>query len=287
MSTQITTAFVQKYQSGVMALVQQKGSRLRPRVRVESGIVGKTAFFDQIGATAAVERTTRHSNTIQVDTPHARRRVALRTFDWSDLIDIPDKVRTLNDFASPYQMNAANAMGRSMDDLIIEAATGTAYTGETGATSTSLATANTIVWGSAGLTITKLRQAKEILDEFENDPDEERFFALTANQVTNLLATTEITSSDYNTVKALVQGQVNTFLGFNFIRTERLLLDSGGQRINVAWRKSAICLAIGNDVYSRIGERADKNYSTQVFFSMDMGATRMEESGVVQVKVTA
>lgn len=287
MSQQITTAFVQQYRDGVMTLVQQKGSRLRQRVRVETGIVGKTAFFDQVGATGAVERTTRHANTIQVDTPHARRRVALRTFDWSDLIDRPDMVRTLNDFQSPYQMAAANAMGRAMDDVLIEAATGTAYTGETGATSTSLATANTIAWGSSSLTIAKLRSAKEILDAFENDPDEERYIALTAKQVTSLLSTTEITSSDYNTVKALAAGQLNTFLGFNFIRTERLGLDSGGQRICLAWRKSALLLAVGNDVYSRIGERADKNYSTQVFYSMDIGATRMEEAGVVQIKVTA
>lgn len=287
MSTQITTAFVQQYRTGVERLVQQRGSRFRSRVRVESGIQGTTAYFDQLGSTAAVQRLTRHANTPQLDTPHARRKLDLLTYDWADLVDKPDMVRTLNEMTSPYQVNAADAMGRAMDDLIIAAATGTAYTGVAGATSASLATANTITWGSASLTISKLRSAKEILDAFENDPDEERYIACTAKQITNLLATTEVTSSDYNSVKALVQGQLNTFLGFNFVRTERLGLDSGGQRINFAWRKSALCLGIGNDVYSRISERDDKNYSTQVFFSMDIGATRMEEAGVVQIKVTA
>lgn len=286
MSIQITTAFVQQYRTGVMSLVQQRMSRLRRAVRVESGIVGKTAFFDQIGATSMVERTTRHGDTPQIDTPHSRRRVTLRRFDWSDMIDDPDKVRTINDFTSPYQQNAASAAGRQMDDLIIEAFFATAATGETGSGTASLASANTVFWSSAGMTITKLLAAKEILDGFENDPDEPRYIALAASQVTDLLATTEIKSSDYNTVKALAAGQLNSFCGFEFIRTERLPLDSGGQRRCVAWRKSAMLLGVGADVQARVSERADKNYSTQVHLTMDMGSTRMEESGVVEIKCT-
>lgn len=286
MSIQITTAFVQQYRTGVMSLVQQRMSRLRRAVRVESGIVGKTAFFDQIGATSMIERATRHGDTPQIDTPHSRRRVALRRFDWADLIDDPDKIRTINDFTSPYQQNAASAAGRQMDDLIIEAFFATAATGETGSGTASLASANTVFWSSAGMTITKLLAAKEIMDGFENDPDEPRYIALAASQVTDLLATTEIKSSDYNTVKALAAGQLNTFCGFEFIRTERLPLDSGGQRRCVAWRKSAMLLGVGADVQVRISERADKNYSTQVHLTMDMGSTRMEEAGVVEIKCT-
>ena len=286
MSIQITTAFVQQFRTGVDQLVQQKKSRLRGAVRLETGIVGKTAFFDQIGATAAVERTARHAPTPQIDTPHARRRVTLRTFDWADKIDNADKIRTLNQFASPYQMNGASAMGRSMDDVVIEAFYATAATGETGTGTASLATANTVVWGSSGLTIAKLLAAKEILDAFENDPEEERYIALHASQVTDLLNTTQVTSADFNTVRALAAGQLDTYMGFKFIRIERLPLDSGGQRRVVAWRKSAMCLAIGADLTARIDELPTFNYSTQVYLNMDIGATRMEESGVVDIRCT-
>ena len=76
MSSQITTAFTQQYSNNVKLLAQEKGSQLRNTVTVES-VVGKNAFFDQVGVATAVKRTTRHADTLQVDTPHSRRRVSL------------------------------------------------------------------------------------------------------------------------------------------------------------------------------------------------------------------
>lgn len=283
MSIQVTTAFVQQYRTGVEMLVQQKGSRLREAVRVESGVVGKNAFFDQIGATTAVARTSRHADTPQIDTPHARRRVSLVDYEWADLIDDQDKIRTLNELTSPYQQNAAAAMGRAMDDVIIGAFDGTAFTGETGSTSTVFDTTNfQIASGSSGLTLAKLLTAKEKLDAAENDPDEPRYVVCTAKQFTDLLNTTEIKSADYNTVKALAQGHVDTFLGFKFIRSQRLGL-SGSDRKCFAWRKSAMLLALGKDIKAQISERADKSYATQVYYSMSIGASRMQESSVVLI----
>ena len=86
MSIQITTAFVQQYRANVDHLVQQKGSRLRPLVRTETQNA-EFEFYDRIGATSAQEVTGRHQDTPLVNTPHDRRRVALRDFDWGDLID--------------------------------------------------------------------------------------------------------------------------------------------------------------------------------------------------------
>ncbi len=286
MSIQFDTARTQAYMSGVELLVQQKGSRLRNAVRVETGVVGKYAYFDQISATSAVERTSRHADTPQIDTPHARRRVAMRDFEWADLIDDQDRIRTIHEFGSPYQVNAANAMGRSMDDILIEAATATAYTGESGGTSETFDTSNyQISSGSAGLTVAKLITAKKMLDEAENDPDEPRFLLLSAEQVEDLLNTTEVKSSDYNSVKALVQGQVDTFLGFKFIRTERLGTVSSERGV-LAFAKSALLLAVGKDMTARIGERADKSYATQVYTSMTIGATRMRSNGIVRILCT-
>ena len=87
MSVQITNAFVEQYKGNVEHLVQQKGSRLRDCVSVES-VTGKNAYFEQIGSTAAQVRTSRHSDTPRMDTPHSRRRVSLADYDWSDLIDV-------------------------------------------------------------------------------------------------------------------------------------------------------------------------------------------------------
>jgi hypothetical protein len=284
MSTQVTTAFVQQYSANVQMLSQQMGSRLRDAVRVEN-IVGKNAFFDQVGVATAQLRTTRHADTPQMDTPHARRRVSLADYEYADLIDDQDKVRMLIDPTSSYAMAAAAAMGRAMDDVIISAALGTAFTGETGSTSTSFAAANQIANGGADMSIAKLIQAKKILDLADVDPSIPRYIAVGPNQIEALLNTTSVTSSDFNTVKALVQGDVDTFLGFKFIVTNRLSIASN-IRSCFAWAEDGIALGVGKDVNARIDERADKGYSTQVYYCMSIGATRMEEAKVVEVQCT-
>jgi len=291
MSNQITTAFVQQYSANVMHLLQQKGSRLRGAVNTMA-INGKNAYFDQIGATSAQKVTSRHADSPLIHTPHDRRRVSLVDYDWGDLVDDFDKIRTLIDPTSAYALNAAWAMGRAIDDEIITSAFGNAYTGETGSTTVAFPSSqqiavNYVESGSvvnSGLTIGKLRAAKEQLDAAEVDPSEERYIACSAKQIHDLLQTTEVTSSDYNSVKALVQGDVNTFMGFNFVRTERLNADSSSYRRVIAWNKGGLGLAVGKEPTAKITERSDKRFSTYVYYAMSIGATRVEEERVVEIK---
>ena len=291
MSINITTAFVNQYRANVEHLLQQKGSRLRPFVRMETQNA-EFEYYDRIGSVDAVEVTSRHSDTPLISTPHDRRQVSLRDFDWADMIDRTDRIRLLIDPASPYAQNAAWALGRKMDDVIIENAFGTAYSGKTGSTSVThpsgdVIAVNYVESGSAtnsGLTIGKLREAKRLLDSQENDPSDPRYCAVTAQQVNDLLQTTEVTSADYNSVKALVQGEINSFMGFLFVRTERVATDSNSYRRVIAWARSGMLLAMGKDITADIGPRRDKRNSTQVYCSASFGATRMEEGKVLEIK---
>ena len=286
MSSQITTAFVEQYSSNVSMLAQQMGSRLRAAVDVES-VVGKNAFFDQIGVTAAVQRTSRHADTPQIDTPHSRRRVSLSDYEWADLIDEQDKVRTLIDPTSNYAKAAAAALGRSMDDVIITALGGTAATGVAGATSTALPSGSKFATSdqSDGLTIAKLIASKKFFDLGDVDPSIPRYIVCGATQIADLLNTTQVTSSDFNTVKALAAGEVDTFMGFKFIMSNRLSFDATNtdDRLVFAFSQDAIKLAIGKDITSKIDVRADKSYATQVYTCMTLGAVRMQESKVFQI----
>jgi hypothetical protein len=105
-------------------------------------------------------------------------------------------------------------------------------------------------------------------------------------QIQDLLNTTEVKNSDFNTVKALAQGSINSFMGFDFIMSTRLVKDATHttDREIYAFTEDAVKLAIGSDVKARIDERNDKSYATQVYYSMAIGATRMEEAKVVQIK---
>ncbi len=285
MSYEITTAMVEQYSSNVQILMQQKESRLAPCVRLETGIVGKNAFFDQLNATAARKRTQRHGDTPLISTPHLRRRITLADFDWADLVDNMDLKKILTDPTSNYVLNAKNAFNRSKDDEIIAAALATAYGGVDGSTSYTFPTStHQIVHGSTGLTVAKLRSAKKVLDANEVD-EEDRFIACTSNQIDNLLGTTEVTSADYNSVKALVEGKVDTFVGFNFKRLERLS-KSSTTRSCLAWQKNSLMLGVGLDVIVDVGPRRDKNMAIQVYVGMSIGATRMDEKGVVEIQCT-
>jgi len=287
MSSQITTAFVQQYSANLQHLSQQKGSRLRGLVRTEM-VRGKQAFFDQIGSQSASVRTTRAADTLLNDTPHSRRMVTLADYEVADLIDDQDKLRMIVDPTSSYAQAQAFAIGRSMDDVIITAATGDAKTGETGGTTTALPAGQKVAvnlgGANVGLTIDKLREAKYIMDNNDVDPSIPRVMVVGPKQIQDLLESTSITSSDFNTVKALVQGEVNTFMGFNFITSTRLAHNTGTDvRTCFAYAVDGITLAVAKDLTVRIDERPDKGYAVQVYACMSIGATRMEEEKVVEI----
>ena len=286
MSIQITTSFVEQYSSNVSMLSQQMGSKLRGSVDVET-INGKNAFFDQVGVTAAQLRTSRHGDTPQIDTPHSRRRLSLADYEWADLVDDVDKVRMLVDPTSSYARAAAAAMNRSIDDVIITAMNASASTGVAGGTSTALPSSQKTATSdqSDGLTIAKLLSAKKIMDDNDVDPSIKRYIVCGPQQISDLLGTTSVTSADFNTVRALSTGEVNSFLGFEFIMSTRLNKDATNttDRLVFAYTEDAIKLGMGKDISAKISERADKSYSTQVYYCMSLGAVRMEEKKVVQI----
>ena len=285
MSSQITTAFVEQYSANIQMLSQQMGSLLRDAVRNES-VTGKDAYFDQIGKVTAILKTSRHSDTPQIDTPHSRRRVSLADYEFADLIDQQDKVRLLIDPTSSYAKAAAYAMGRAMDDVIIAAALGSANTGVSGGTAVALPAGNIVAVGTGGantMNIAKLASAKNILDSGDVDPSIKRHIIVSPTEIQDLLNNTTVTSSDFNTVKALVQGEIDSFMGFKFHVSNRLVDNGASNTQCIAFAEDGILLGIGKDVTARIDERSDKSYATQVYYCQTIGATRMEEAKVISI----
>jgi hypothetical protein len=290
MSFNVSTHFVQQYSTNVQLLLQQKGSKLRNAVTVGS-YNGKAAkAVEQIGAVNAQKRTQRHGDTPLISTPADARWVYPVDYEWADLIDDQDKLRMLIDPQSSYAQNGAMALGRAMDDEIIDAFFGASKTGENGSTSTTFPAGQQVAvdTGSAsatGLNIAKLRAAKKILLANEVDVDNEQLFAvITAEQHDDLLNEAQAVSLDYNTRPVLVDGRITAFMGFNFIHCERLDTDGSSYRRVPVFAKSGVHLGMWNDINTMISERADKGYATQVYCKGTFGATRVEEGKVVEIK---
>lgn len=297
MSTQIDTSLTNLFHQGVEVQFQQMESRLRPRVRNEQQR-GEFGFFDRVESTTVQKVVSRHSDTPLINTPHSRRRVAMNSYVWADLIDDEDLVRTINDPQNAYVVNAAAAMSRQQDQEIIDAAFGTAQAGKSGSTAVSFPASNiltttatdTLLTGGAAsnLNVAKLRHAGKLLKANEAIlPGERLYCAITASQEQALLREVEVTSMDFSNQKFLNSGSIDgeNFMGFQFIRTE-LLAVAGTPAVRdcIAWAETGLLLAAGMEIQTRVSERNDKNHSTQVFLRFTAGSTRLWEEKVIQIQ---
>lgn len=313
MNSQIEQWRVQAFAANVYQLSQQKGSRLAPFVRKES-FVGKSEFFDRLGLATAIDKTGRNEDTPNLDIEHSRRMLTTVTRHWGSMVDRKDKLQNIHNPESEYSVAAMNALGRKMDDVIIRAAFGSAVTGEAGTGTQTLGTGQKVacVSGSAldYANVQGLRKAKLIMDQ--NEVVGQRVIVHAADFLEKLLSQTEVTSSDYNSVKALVQGELDTFLGFKFVHSEIIggsdfkaatldadtflysvttgLYSAAGSAIGATDRCALAFvgdgLILGENTggrVARVDERADKAYSNQIYSAMDLGAVRMEEAKVVQI----
>jgi hypothetical protein len=293
MSFQITEAMVQQYGTNFRVVYQQMLSRFQRWCQQETNIVGQSKSVERAGKAEAYDITSRHADTKYVEVPHTRRWLDLVDKGWAELVDELDKIRLLADPTSVYPKLAVAALNRQKDDVILAAARGNART-NTGLV--PLPTTQKIAVGGTSLTLAKLLATKEILDANEVDDDASmaadgqgaettaRVFAVNAKMLTSLYGTTEIKSVDYNSVKALAAGQIDTFLGFKFVRTERLFRDATvSTRFGLAWSRSCIGFGIGKDIMTSIDPLPGKNYSVQVYARESIAATRLEDEGVVEV----
>lgn len=289
MSQEIDKALVNKYRSNIEIQFQQMTSRLRGTVTVETQN-SEYEYYDRIGQVEAMDIETRHGDTQYQDTPHSRRRNQTKPCYFADLIDKRDRMRMLADPTGPYTRNAVMAINRKFDLKVIEAAEGTAYSGKNGETAITFDSSREIPvdfaeggGGSASnLTIGKLRQAQFLLLSSEAVEEDELIYCIySASQLQSLLRTTEVTSADYNTVKALYNGQIDTFMGFKFVRTQ-LLNKTGNNRHVLFYPKSAITMGIAEDVFVSVDRLPTKHFSTQVYVSQDAGGVRMWEEKVIR-----
>jgi hypothetical protein len=203
----------------------------------------------------------------------------------------------LTDPKSPYANAQAYELGRTIDDIIIAAALGDVSTGVAGATTVAFKDDSISINGDGTATtlgtlavsgteviidLEKILLMLQIFNDEDVDPDIPKHWVVSPKDLADLLNITEVGSADYNTVKTLIQGKVDTFAGFKWHWSTRLPLDAASEatRRSFAWAEDGIILGLGENITSRITERDDKNYSVQVYSEMSAGAIRLEGAKV-------
>lgn len=284
----VDQARVLQYRANVTHLYQQKPSKLRGTIREES-LTGKAHFFERLAAEAAVKKTTRHGDTVMLDPQHSRRMVVPVDYVWNALVDQQDKIRLLIDPNSEYAIAAANSLRRAFDDEVILAFDADAKGGEDGSTTVTFASeaGGDLDFSAAAVTTPNILTLKKTMDEDEI-PMEDRYVIVPPSVIEQLLkasAAPIAASSDYNTIKALVNGELNTWVGFKWIVSNRLNLAVATEPKCFAWHKDSMGIVIGKDIMARLTERPDKDYAVQSYACMTMGATRIQGPGVVRFQV--
>ena len=288
--TNIPNHYTTQFDANWKHLVQQKNSRLKEYVTIDS-IQGKEKSYNQLDTASMVAISDRSVTTRISDQSMAKRWVRTTEYDTAKLVDEWDESK-LGEVVlptSPIVQAHGAAYARTCDSIIISAMQGDSYSGTTGTTAVSLPSTQKVgvqyvetgTAANSGLTVAKLRRAKFILDANEVDEEEERIMVVSAKQLQDLLRTIEVTSSDYNTVRALVDGNINTFMGFKFRRTQLLPLTTT-VRSCYAYVKSGVVLAErGLKTYMDV--RPDLSHSLQIRSVASLGAVRMEEKKVVEI----
>jgi hypothetical protein len=275
MAIGLSPAFVTLFDAEVKQAYQAK-SQLVGATRMRRGVEGSTVKFPKVGKGVATLRVPQTDVTpLNVDFSQ----VTATMEDWNaaEYSDIFMQQKVNFDERQELVQVLANAIGRRQDQLIIDALT---------ASSTALTVSNDIGGSDSNLNVAKLREAKKLLDK-GNVPPSDRHMVIHANSLASLLSETSVTSSDFNTVKALVSGEVDTFLGFKFHvlgdRTEGgLAVDGSLDRTIWAFHKQALGYAEG------LGPKTEINYvpektSYLVNSLLSAAAVAIDAEGIVQL----
>jgi hypothetical protein len=291
-----TELYQTEYSSNLLARYQQSKSRLMDYVGVDD-FNGERKDYPRISAVDAptdISGVARGSATPYRDVDFDKRWVYPVPFEkvshfaqWDEkflgTIALPN---------SPVQQEHVKTFMRQFDDVVIAAARGNVMTGKAGTTAVALPNDQKIAHASTGMTLTKLLATLDILDGADNLDDAQegdRVFVWTVKQRSQLLNTTEVKSADFNTVKALAEGKIDTFMGFKFKIVKRLPLVNVGTteapvmvRFCMAWQRGAV-QATRYMKPSSITVRDDLRNALQIYDTGLIGGARLHDEGVVEI----
>jgi hypothetical protein len=289
MSDTIEVSRVLQFKSNVLHLYQQDHSKLKGLVR-EEVVNAKAHFFERLARTAAVRRTVRHGDTPLVNSQHSRRMVTMVDYEWADLVDNQDKIRLLITPESEYAINAAAAMKRAFDYEVVLAMDADAKSGEDGSTAVTFSTEGLDDDDNSGgaVTTAQIMTFKLAFDKADI-PADNRTVVTGSALISQLLTASSAplaASSDYNTIKALVGGSMDTWAGWKFVQVNdndvMPLLDTN-DKYAFFFHKDAMGIARGQEIMTKIDPRVDKSYAVQVYLCQTLGATRIQP-GVARMR---
>lgn len=291
---EIPDHYHRSFTTNVELLLQQKTPRFMGAVTMGAYSGEAAQVVKQFGEVEFQDRDVRFEDTQFSNLEHKQRWVFPNDYDLALPVDKIDEIRMLNSPLSPYAEAMRAGWARKWDDVVIASFFGDAKTGKNGGTTTTypndaahVVPVDAGASAATGLNVEKLIQARQLLKQAHVDLSVETpYIGVSSEQISDMLRSVEATSGDYAQLKRLESGEINTFMGFTFVDSERLPVDGSGYRRLPVWVPSGIHVGQWNALETRIGERPDKKYITQIYMWGSLGATRTQEAKVVEIKVS-
>jgi hypothetical protein len=278
MAQSITNAFVTLFDAEVKQAYQGESSILNC-VRLRQGVQGNTYKFPKLGKGSATTRIPQ-TDVTPLNVTYSQVTATMSDFNAAEYSDIFHQAKVNFDERSELVQVVSKAIGRRMDQLIIDALDA--------ASSPSTVAKTVVTTGSAAasnLNVGKLIAAKKALDA-KNVPFDDRHIVIHANSLSGLLADERAISGDFASIKALVSGEINTFLGFNFYilgdRDEGGLPLSSSDRTIYAFHRSACGMAINMNQKTEVNYVPEKT-SFLVNSMFSAGAVAIDDEGIVKI----
>lgn len=291
MAITISNAYIETFENNVRHLSQQMRSKLRGFV-TEVNKQSETHNFDRLAASSARQKTSARmvspaggdgSGAVGSTDGlvYSRRSTVIRTFDTGEVIEPENLVQMLIDPKNASTQNLVLNMMRQVDDIIIGAATSDANDGAGG--TVSFPAGQVVGDGDGEIDIDTVLQVQEIFDSNDVDPDEPRCIVIGPKQKRALMNLIQVTSNDFQAVKALSTGYLPNFLGFDWVVSNRLNVPAADQIDCLAFTPKAVGLHVAGDITSRVAERPDMSFAWQVYLMLHMDAVRVEDEHIVKL----
>ena len=276
MAQSITNAFVTLFDEEVKQAYQGE-ALLRGTMRSRTGVQGNTVKFPKIGKGVATVRVPQ-TDVTPLNVTYSQVTATMTDYIAAEYSDIFHQSHVNFDERRELVQVVSKSIARRMDQICIDALNA----------ASSPSTVATSVGGSASnMNIDKLRAAAKALNE-KNVPQEGRHLLMHSSQLDALLGETETTSSDFATVKALVRGEINSFMGFNIITMGDR--DEGGvpkpsTRSCFAWHQDSMGYAESMAQKSEVNYIPEKT-SFLVSSMFSAGSVAIDDEGIVKISCT-
>jgi len=254
----------------------QNASLLRDTVTVRNNVVGDTYKFRAMGKGLANQKAT-SADVDPMDVAHSVISATLSNWNAPEYTDIFDQAQVNFDEKQELATTIAGALGRRLDQLVIA--------------QLDAATLSSVGTDTTALSVDDIVSAKIKLVE-NGVGAGDLFTVINAKGLSDLLGAEKITSSDYANVKALVNGEVDTFAGFKVIVMEDrsgaageggLAVDGSTNAVKAyAYSREAVGLAIGIDMKTSIDYVPQKT-SFLCNGMLKAGAAVRDTAGVVRI----